>query len=478
MEEGRPAAQPEDPLDEVQEPVTATADVVICGAGIAGISAAYHLSLRKPSLRILLVDSGPPLGLTSDKSTEAYRNWWPGPDGAMVRLMNRSIDLLEELARATGNAFRLNRRGYLYVTADPERAETLLQAAEQTAREGAGPVRRHTGSPGDPPYLPSPPEGFEGLPDGVDAFLDPGLIRRRFPYLTDQAVAVFHVRRCGWLSAHRLGMLLLEQARARGVAFRSARLVGVEVRGGRVQAVRLSVPGGEETVATGCLVNAAGPFLREVARMLDVELPVFCELHCKVMFPDVEGVIPRDAPLIIGADPLQLPWSEEERDLLQEMGRSELLGVLPGGAHLRPEGGPESPYVLMLWPYATRPVDPVFPIPEDPLFPEVVLRGLTTLIPGLRIYISRMPRPAVDGGYYVRTPENRPLIGPLPVAGAYVIGALSGFGIMAAMGAGELLAAHILGERLPDYALAFTLDRYERPDYRARLHAWGETWQL
>jgi sarcosine oxidase subunit beta len=49
------------------------ADVVICGAGIAGISAAYHLSLRKPSLRILLVDSGPPLGLTSDKSTEAYR---------------------------------------------------------------------------------------------------------------------------------------------------------------------------------------------------------------------------------------------------------------------------------------------------------------------------------------------------------------------------------------------------------------------
>jgi glycine/D-amino acid oxidase-like deaminating enzyme len=219
------------------------ADVVICGAGIAGISAAYHLSLRKPSLRILLVDSGPPLGLTSDKSTEAYRNWWPGPDGAMVRLMNRSIDLLEELARATGNAFRLNRRGYLYVTTDPCRAEGLLRAAEQTAREGAGPVRRHTGSPGDPPYLPSPPEGFEGLPDGVDAFLDPGLIRRRFPYLTERAVAVFHVRRCGWLSAHRLGMLLLEQARARGVAFRSARLVGVEVRGGRVQAVRLSVPG-------------------------------------------------------------------------------------------------------------------------------------------------------------------------------------------------------------------------------------------
>jgi len=465
-------------LDEVQESVMATADVVICGAGIAGISAAYHLSLRQPSLRILVIDRAAPLGLTSDKSTEAYRNWWPGPDDAMVRLMNRSIDLLEELARSGENAFRMNRRGYLYATADPSRAEQLLQAAEQAARYGAGPVRRRAGSPSDPPYLPSPPEGFDGLPDGVDVFLDPQEIRRRFPYLSERTVAVLHVRRCGWLSAYGLGMGLLEQARARGVVFRTAALQAVAVRGNRLQAVRLAFPGGEETVSAGCLVNAAGPFVADVARMMGVELPVFCELHRKAMFPDVERVIPRDSPLVIWADPQRLPWSEEERELLREMGRSELLEELPGGAHLRPEGGAESPYVLMLWPYAAQPVEPIFPLPEDPLFPEVVLRGLMTAIPGLQVYRARMPRPVVDGGYYVRTPENRPLIGPMPVEGAYLIGALSGFGIMAAMGAGELLAAHILGEPLPDYASAFTLDRYERPDYRTRLNAWGETWQL
>jgi glycine/D-amino acid oxidase-like deaminating enzyme len=79
------------------------ADVVICGAGIAGISAAYHLAARQGIKDVLLVDDRPPLTLTSDKSTEAYRNWWPGPDDAMVRLMNRSIDLLEELAGGTGS---------------------------------------------------------------------------------------------------------------------------------------------------------------------------------------------------------------------------------------------------------------------------------------------------------------------------------------------------------------------------------------
>src|SRR3989337_2847841 len=94
-----------------------TADVVICGGGIAGIAAAYHLAVRRGITDVVLVDERPPLSLTSHKSTECYRNWWPGPGDAMVALMNRSIDLLEELARASGNVFRMNRRGDLFATA-------------------------------------------------------------------------------------------------------------------------------------------------------------------------------------------------------------------------------------------------------------------------------------------------------------------------------------------------------------------------
>ena len=88
-----------------------SADVVICGAGIAGVAAAYQLAVRHGAGRVVLVDERPPLSLTSDKSTEAYRNWWPGPDDAMLALMSRSIDLLEELADRSDNVFRMNRRG-------------------------------------------------------------------------------------------------------------------------------------------------------------------------------------------------------------------------------------------------------------------------------------------------------------------------------------------------------------------------------
>ena len=116
-----------------------TAEVVVCGAGIGGVAAAYHL-VRRGITSVVLIDERPPLSLTSDKSAESYRNWWPGPGNAMVALMNRSIDLMEELARESGNVFLMNRRGYLFATAQPEQVERYLRAAEEAAALGVAAV--------------------------------------------------------------------------------------------------------------------------------------------------------------------------------------------------------------------------------------------------------------------------------------------------------------------------------------------------
>ena len=136
-----------------------TAEVVICGAGIAGIAAAYHLSVRRGMSGVVLVDERSPLSLTSDKSAESYRNWWPGPGDDMVGLINRSIDLLEELARESGNVFRMNRRGYLFATADPARVPDFLRVAREAAERGVGPARTHATPGGE--YRPAPAEGLE-----------------------------------------------------------------------------------------------------------------------------------------------------------------------------------------------------------------------------------------------------------------------------------------------------------------------------
>ena len=110
--------------------------------------------------------------------------------------------------------------------------------------------------------------------------------------------------------------------------------------------------------------------------------------------------------------------------------------------------------------------------------PEVVLRGMARMIPALTPYLDRLPRCFVDGGYYTKTRENRFLSGPLPVTGAYIIGALSGYGMMASNGAADLLADHIAERPLPPYAAAFRLDRYGDPAYRKLLDDWGDSGQL
>ena len=59
------------------------------------------------------------------------------------------------------------------------------------------------------------------------------------------------------------------------------------------------------------------------------------------------------------------------------------------------------------------------------------------------------------------TRENWPLIGPLGVDGAFVTGALSGFGSMSACAAGALCASWIAGTELPSYASQLSLARYD-----------------
>ncbi len=124
--------------------------------------------------------------------------------------------------------------------------------------------------------------------------------------------------------------------------------------------------------------------------------------------------------------------------------------------------------MLIYWTLDTRRVEPVFPQTWDPAIAEILLRGMSAMVPALAAYFDRLPQPYIDGGYYAKTEENRPLVGPTAIEGAYLMGAFSGFGIMIACAAGELLAAHVTGAALPQYARAFMLDRYDDPGYLAQ----------
>jgi glycine/D-amino acid oxidase-like deaminating enzyme len=391
----------------------------------------------------------------------------------MVQLMNHSIDLLDKVAADSGNIIGMNRRGYLFITADETRLQTMVEEAHHISTLGAGPVRIH---PGPIPYRDSPEDGYEGAPEGADILIGADTVREHFPFITEKAVGALHVRRAGWLSAQQLGAWMLERAREDGAGFVQDEVAHIEVHGDSVRGVSLA---SGDQIETGVVVDAAGPMSRSVAAMVGVELPVFAEVHIKVAFREHLGVIPRRCPMFIWNDHQTIDWTNQERDELEAQGRHDLLSEMPIFCHGRPEGGVDSPYLLALWEYHNEiREDPVWPLPEDPLYPEVVMRGLTTMVPGLAPYLDGLPHSTVDGGYYVKTRENRPLVGPAGPEGFHLMAGMSGFGVMVSMGAGDLVARHISSAELPEYSSSFLLSRYQDPVYLDSIADPGRSGQL
>lgn len=405
---------------------------------MAGIAAAHQLAVRDGIERVVLIDEREPLSLTSTRGTEAYRNWWPGPGEEMVRLMNRSIDLLDALARESGNVFELNRRGYVYLSADLDEAARLRKSAREISSLGGGPLREHT----DLRHYRAE-ESFDA--HGADYLDDPQLILRLFPQVTPRVKAMLHARRAGWMNTKKLGNYLLERAVARGVEVVRDRVQNIALENGRFSSALLA---SGKRIDARVFVLAAGPLLPEWVDRIGLRIPIVDELHGKVAFEDDAGIIPRDTPMLIWNDPCDLGP----------------LGMYAPGVHYRVRG---ERTVIGVWTWAPRVETPEFPPRFVPNYPDLMIRGLACMVPALARYreSAALDVAITDGGYYCKAPDNRPLIGPAPVEGVVLLGALSGFGVMASQAAAELAAHHVVGRKEPEWARAFRVERFDDPGY-------------
>jgi glycine/D-amino acid oxidase-like deaminating enzyme len=76
-------------------------------------------------------------------------------------------------------------------------------------------------------------------------------------------------------------------------------------------------------------------------------------------------------------------------------------------------------------------------------------------------------------GLETMTAENWPLIGPMKTSGAFLAAALSGYGSMAACGAGSLAAGWVMDAALPDYAPLLSGARSQDAELMRSLFAAG-----
>ncbi|MGI9233072.1 MAG: NAD(P)/FAD-dependent oxidoreductase [Woeseiaceae bacterium] len=414
------------------------ADIAVIGAGMAGIATAYYLSVEQKQRSVLLVDYRQPMSYTSAQSGDNYRNWWPHP--TMTAFTNDSIDLMQRLADETENVFNMTQRGYVLATRKTD-TESLMAGLRSDL--------------------------------DVDVISGRSQIQRRFPSLSTEIQNVLHIKRAGDISGQQLGALMLARFKEAG----GRRLQGevTEISSGQPYLLRAETKQRALTVSARVIVNAAGPFTADIARLLGADLPVTNIYQQKISFDDRLGAIPRDMPFSIDLDEKSLAWSNEERQLLAEDPElAWLTETFPPGTHCRPDGGQHGSWVKLGWAYNQNESRPqrelVNDVASDPQFPEIVIRGAAAFLPSLKAYIDEPPSRFVHyGGYYTMTEENWPLIGPMGPDDTYVVGALSGFGSMSACAAGQLCAAWVCGDELPAYAEQLSLGRYENAELIARL---------
>ncbi|KGT80389.1 FAD-dependent oxidoreductase [Bradyrhizobium japonicum] len=432
-------------------------EILVIGAGMAGLATAYYLAVEHKRSRPLIVDEGQPMALTSAQSGENYRNWWPHP--TMAAFTDHSTDLMEDIARRTDNRIHMTRRGYLLVTRDDQPDELLRQLHAGYGASASKLIREHEGT--SQTYLPPLSADWQTAPDGVDVLRGRDLIQRYYPAFDKEVATALHIRRAGDISGQQLGQYMLETMRPLGAQFQQARVVGI-ARTDRFL-VDVMADGERQTIKADIIVNAAGPFAANISAMHGEKLPMHNVLQQKIAFVDRNRAVNRKMPFAIDLDGQTLAWSAEEREVLAaapELAR--LLEPMPGSIHCRPDGGDHGQWIKLGWAFNSDPSEPTREPELNPYFPEIVLRAASRLQPALRQYLGALPRDRVHyGGFYPMTKENWPLIGAARTPGVFLTAALSGYGTMSACAAGDLCARAVVGAPSPAFAGVLSLARYE-----------------
>jgi len=242
-----------------------TAEVVIVGGGVMGVSTAYHLA-AKGCTDVVLLEREPFFGTqATGKCAGGIR--YQFATEINIRLSLHSLPMLERFEEEMGQPIDLRLCGYLF----------LLTREEDVAQ-----FRRNV--------------ALQHRLGVMTEWLEADEVRRRLPMmrLDDLLAATFHAKD-GLADPNGVVQGYVTQARRLGAKlFTDVTVTDIRVEGGRVRGV--VTDRGE--IATPNVVNAAGPWAKVVGAMAGVEIPVE-PVRRQIVVTTPLPEIPPDFPFVI-----------------------------------------------------------------------------------------------------------------------------------------------------------------------------------
>jgi sarcosine oxidase subunit beta len=359
--------------------MTETADVVIIGSGIVGSSVAYHLA-EQGCTNVLVIEREAHQGKGSTgKSMGGVRAQFSTP--VNIQMSRYSIDFFSRFDEVVGHPADYRAHGYLFCATNERHLAYLQANRERQIALGVKNVE---------------------LVSRED-------IAKFVPQLrVDDIMGGTFCQTDGFVDPHSVMMGFMLKARERGARlWLDTQVTGIEVEPATRRVVGVVTTRG--LVSTPIVVNAAGPWAAQVARLAGAELPVEPLRRQLVPTEPFDG-LPKRFPMVID---------------------------MSTGFHFRREGKG----ILLAWndPEET----PGFKTDFDPGFVEKILTRAADRVPSL-IEAEVNPRRAW-AGLYEMTPDHHAIIGPAPgVAGLYFVNGFSGHGVMHSPASGRITADLIL----------------------------------
>jgi sarcosine oxidase subunit beta len=368
-----------------------TADVAIVGGGIMGASTAYHLASRGCN-NVVILEKDLLAQASTGLSAGGIRQQFSHP--ANIRLSQESVRVFERFEELFGVDMEFRQVGYLFLARSQDVWQEFLTNVE---------VQRRFQVP-------------------VEA-LEPQEIKHRWPYLNvddlrggtfcpEDGYADPYMAAMGFANAaRRLGVRIEEQTRVTAFRFKGGRVQGVETTRGALSAA--------------VVVNVAGPWGGEVARMSGHDLPVK-PYRRQVFVTQPFEAIPKPVPMILDIEPAFYF-------------RGEGPGVLMG---MSDPDEPSSYNTNVDYGFLERLIDMI--IHRAPILEEAEIgRGW--------------------GGLYAITPDDNPIIGPLPGAeGLFCAIGFSGHGFQQSPTVGRILSELILDGKTDFDLSPFAHDRFDK----------------